>query len=156
MKRRKRKEPQRRGRTTQSYVEERGEERKEMKGKQVRRMTQVTVFHMTSEEVQGLQDTSKKTVSQSLFPDIFKGKGTAGGPQTNYTERHTVTFLKLQNNNLLSAQEVLRTQLVALFLPISIVGLFHVFMSLPNPCTSLPFSVSADDLVPLLTVKNHK
>lgn len=56
-----------------------GEERD--KGKQMRRVTQVTVVHLTSEVGQGLQ----KTVSQPLFPDIFKGKGMNGEPQTDYS-----------------------------------------------------------------------
>ena len=47
----------------------------------MRRVTQVTVVHLTSEVGQGLQ----KTVSQPLFPDIFKGKGMNGEPQTDYS-----------------------------------------------------------------------
>lgn len=81
MKRRKRKEAQRRGRTNQHTwrKKRKGEERD--KGKQVRRVAQVTVVHLTSEVGQGLQ----KTVSQPLFPDIFKGKGMNGEPQTDYS-----------------------------------------------------------------------
>lgn len=104
-----------------------------MKGKQARRMAWVTAVHVTS-------DFSRHLPRQRT-----------GGPQTDYTERHRDEFLKLWYNNLLSTEEALRTELVVHFLPVSLTGLFHVFMSLPNYRTLLPFSVSMDDLAPSYT-----
>lgn len=104
MKRRKRKGPQRR-RAGHLYMESSGEkrgleERKEM-GRQVKRMTWITIVHVTSvpiqEEVQSLQGTNNKSLSAIFSRHPSKArKQLVGLWQT--IQRDTLKLLKLWNN----------------------------------------------------------